>query len=259
VTCDGWKAALAKVVAAVVLYCPLGCNEATLSLFPQKTDASPTPTAVPPQLEPEPEPLPGLFGHWPLDASARDFAGSSDGELLGNATFVDDPLRGKVLSCDGIDAGVSIPNLTPLDFSYAVWVWTDVPSQGSDPRVATPLLWSNVGGERIDDFLVALVSDRLMYLSYGQTATGTQNLADAAWHHLVVTRREAARVELYVDARADGDGNAGSGTVTANPFVYVCANPDAGSYLAGKVDDLRLYDRVLTADDVQRLYDATRR
>jgi Concanavalin A-like lectin/glucanases superfamily len=248
VSCEAWQTAFVKTLAAAALCCPLGCNEATLSLFPQTTDVSPVPSEVP-----------GLFGHWPLNGDARDVTGSNDGALLGGASFVDDPQRGQVLFCDGIDGGVSITNLTPLNFSYALWIWTDVPSQGSDPRVATPLLWSNVGGKRVDDFIVALLSGSLTYLSYSQTATGTRNLVDAAWHQVVITREESGRVELYVDEKADGGGNASSGTVTANPLVDVCANPDAGSYFGGRVDDLRLYDRVLTATDVQQIYDETRR
>jgi len=202
---------------------------------------------------------PGLVGQWPLDTDARDSIGKNDGTLQGAATFIADPVRGEVAFCDGSASAIVLRNQTTSDFSYAVWIWTDVPSsQGANARAGDAILWSN-DGERPDDFTLSLLSDRLSYLSYGETSTGTRPLTDAIWHQVVVTRRDGARVALYVDGQTDGDGNAGAGSVLANPSVYVCANPADGHYFSGKVDDLRFYDRVLSESDVLALYERTLR
>jgi len=238
----------------MIAACFLGCNEATLSLFPGAPDSAAPSNQTPPMTS-----EPGLVSQWSFDSDAHDSAGNNDGTLQGTATFVADSIRGEVLACDGSASAVTLANQTTLDFSYAVWLWTDTPSgPGENARDGAAILWSN-DGARFDDFTLSLLNDRLSFLSYNEHSTGTRLLNDATWHQVVITRRDGERVALYVDGQTDGDGNSGSGPVLANPTIYVCANPVDGHYFAGKMDDLRFYDRVLSEGDVLDLYRLTSR
>ncbi len=244
------------VVFAFALASTLGCDEATVSLFPRQESAPAGTAGAPPQADPM---VDGLVGHWPFDGNANDLIGGGSATVEGAATFVVDAVRGDVLRCDGATGIVSFPNETPLDFSYVLWLWTELPSlKGATARDGSPLLWSNVDGAE-DDFMLALLDDHLAYMSYSNPSTGTLSLIDKVWHHIVVTRKDGERVALYVDGQLDGDGNSGRGTVLANPLVSVCGNLDDGRRLAGRVDDLRQYARVLSAEDVQALYAFTLR
>ena len=66
--------------------------------------------------------------------------------------------------------------------------------------------------------------------------------AGTTWQRLDKTGQ---RVALYVDGQVDGDGNSGSGVVSANPSVFFCGFP-GGRHFKGLLDDVRLYDRVLS-------------
>ncbi len=231
-------------VAALALWL-IGCDEATLSLLPlAKVRQTPEDAA--------------LVGQWSFDADMTDQVGANDGTPLGTASIVTDSQRGNVLACDGQGGGVTITNQTPNDFSYALWMWTDVPSAtGTNAVDGDALLWANAVN-RLDDFTLALLNDKLSYISYSQPATGTRSLTDSVWHHVVVTRRDTDRVALYVDGELDGDGNSGTGPVLAVPIVQFCGNPMEGHYFSGKLDDVRFFNRVLSPEEARALYLATR-
>lgn len=246
--------AIALVVAA--------CNEATLSLSPlqasEPAGGSNSTPMMPPQMM-QPAPAPGVVSNWPLDADASDAVGGNPGIAQGGATFPSDLVRGPVLRCDGASAIVTLKNSTPLDFSYSVWFWAEQASlTGTSAREGSPLIWSNIDGAE-DDFMLSLLNDKLAYLSYSIKIAGATSLIDKLWHHVVVTRQNGAKVALYVDGQLDGSGVAGTGPVRANPSVFLCGNPSDARYLAGRLDDVLLYDRALTAAEVAKLYAETRR
>lgn len=193
---------------------------------------------------------PGLVSHWPFDVDASDVIGNNEGTIEGGASIAVDPVRGPVLNCDGNDDYVGLGNRTTNDFSYSLWVWSEPPNGDG------PLLHSNTVGE-IDDFALTILDDRLRYVSYNITTTGAGNVVDGTWHHVAVTRRDGDRMTLYLDGELDADGDSGSGPVLDNPLVEVCGNTTNGNYFSGRVDDIRLYDRVLTPEEVRDLYVAT--
>ncbi|HYP99401.1 MAG TPA: LamG domain-containing protein [Polyangiaceae bacterium] len=93
--------------------------------------------------------------------------------------------------------------------------------------------------------------------SFVDLASAAPSLTDKVWHQIVVCW-SSAKVELYIDGNSVGS--------TANPKVlpsqlgasstnYLGRSRD-GSKLAmfGELDDLRLYDRVLSAADIKSLY-----
>jgi len=200
---------------------------------------------------------PGLVGRWTLDSAPNDSVGDNHGVLLGGASFVKDAQRGNVLACNGTDAGVQVKNTLGLSFTYSAWVWSITTSSvGSSAIEGDPLIWSN-DPAGIDDFALAVLNDRLSYINYNEKATGTASVINGKWHHIAATRQDGARVALYVDGQADGDGNSGTGVVSANPNVYFCGVP-GGRYFEGLLDDVRLYDRVLSPSEVAALAIATR-
>ena len=200
---------------------------------------------------------PGLVGWWTLDSNPNDSAGSNQGVLLGAASFTKDAQRGDVLECNGTDAGVQVKNTLGLSFTFAAWVWSNTPSStGGSAIEGDPLIWSN-DPAGIDDFALAVLNDRLSYINYNEKSTGTASVTDGSWHHVAATRQDGQRVALYVDGQVDGDGNSGSGVVSANPSVFFCGFP-GGRHFKGLLDDVRLYDRVLSPSEVEALFTLTR-
>ena len=84
----------------------------------------------------------------------------------------------------------------------------------------------------------------------------TKQITDTNWHHIAVVKNGDAgnNVTFYVDGVASGSAAAGTVTTPSGP-KQIGALLD-GSFLAhfnGSLDDLRLYNRALTAAEVLRL------
>ena len=84
--------------------------------------------------------------------------------------------------------------------------------------------------------------------------TGSSFPADQQWHHVVVTY-SADEMTMYVDNQKIG---ATSNTFTVvdefTKYLLGYSHGMAGKYWQGTIDDLRFYNRTLTASEVQQLY-----
>jgi len=96
------------------------------------------------------------------------------------------------------------------------------------------------------------------WLRGGITISSLTPVADDAWHHIVAVydRRDMA---LYVDGVCETNGyDPSSPTLLPDNEFTVGVIHDLASdykrYMRGRIDDLRVYGRALTAEQVQRLY-----
>ena len=89
--------------------------------------------------------------------------------------------------------------------------------------------------------------------SYGD---GAKNIANNAWHHVIVTFKRGGLVSLYVDGVLDVSEE-------LNPLITSVSNsvdsrigmsPDGYHGFVGNIDDLRIYSRALSAAEVAQLY-----
>lgn len=102
----------------------------------------------------------------------------------------------------------------------------------------------------------------------GDFTIGTTNLSDGQWHHVASVfpggTGEVGTVLHYVDGVLEGAGGNGASiqevnTNTAVDLVTVGRRNQGGvlGYFPGQVDDVRIYDRALTAPEVVDLSGAT--
>ena len=79
--------------------------------------------------------------------------------------------------------------------------------------------------------------------------------SNGVWHHFVGTISGTTGT-IYIDGIS-----AGSGTITAiaNGSGSICIGSfDGGYYISGNLDDVRLYNRILSASEAWQLYNASR-
>lgn len=79
---------------------------------------------------------------------------------------------------------------------------------------------------------------------------------DSGWHMIVVTRTSAGAITLYVDGAQERTGTS-TVAVGSSHTLYIGRSfqPDSFTeYFDGAIDDVRVYDTVLSAGDVVRLY-----
>jgi hypothetical protein len=202
---------------------------------------------------------PGLDGvaSYPLDEGsgtvAHDAAGDHD------ATLVNGPVwtaghAGSALSFDGsdqyADTGAAILDTTG-NYSVSAWVRLDrrgsfatAVSQDGDTNSAFFLQYSG----QDDRFAFSFAGVRALAPSAPQTGQ---------WYHLVGVRDAASgTLTLYVDGVRAGTAGACLGDASTGHTVIGRARYGGNpvDYWPGTIDQVHLFDRALSADDVARLY-----
>jgi len=85
------------------------------------------------------------------------------------------------------------------------------------------------------------------------TAQGHSNVNDGQWHH-VAGVYDGRRISLYVDGELDGSCEA-SGRIETNDYSVVIGDnaEQRGRQWSGLIDDVRIYDQALNADEIKSL------
>jgi hypothetical protein len=87
-------------------------------------------------------------------------------------------------------------------------------------------------------------------------AKSDQPINDNQWHHVAFTRDAASgRVEVYVDGQLSDAANSAAG-IKATPFHSIGRIEDTGGtheYFNGRLDELQIFDRVLSQSEIQSL------
>ncbi|MFD4994026.1 LamG-like jellyroll fold domain-containing protein [Cellulosimicrobium cellulans] len=202
----------------------------------------------------------GLRGAWTLDEGSGTLAGDSsgrdlDGTLSGGTTWVDGAI-GQAVRFDGTSGRVTVPDAAALDVSSALTVSAWVRSE----RAATQYVVKKAEGYDVDGYELAIASTGRPFFRVNQASSANAYRADAGaalpidgtWVHLVGTF-DGSRVRLYVDG-VEAASVPGPASVGTNALPLVVGDQPAGGYpLRGAVDDVRLYDRALTAQQVAAL------
>ncbi len=216
----------------------------------------------------------GLIGYWKLNeasgSSAEDSVGTSTGTLSGGASF---PATGQVdggCSFDGVDGVIKMGDVLDIgdgqDFSMAGWFKRTGTTKdrifGKRASVAAGAGYGIRIGSVANklDFEIADTSgdgsDEYQLLS-------TSTFTDNALHHFVVVFDEssAANTTLYVDGSDDSPSKTGTigdiGSLTNIVDFAIGAESDVGDPFNGILDEIRLYDRVLSSGDVTELFNFT--
>ena len=204
-----------------------------------------------------------LIAHWALDERvgviAKDSAGSDD-----DAFVFGDPIwrpdAGKVggtLQFDGIDDYVSTPfilNPGEVSFSATAWIRSGAPGQviisqadaeGQGP-VESGGTW--LGMEPSDGRLMS----GLMDIFFGPLESELV-VTNGQWHHVgLVYDRTAMKRYLYVDGAEVAVDASAVGGVQSTAGLYIGAGQtlDSSTFFTGLIDDVRVYDRPLTSEDI---------
>ncbi len=171
---------------------------------------------------------------------------------LQGAKWTDGKL-GKAVELGGGDAGVEVPaglsRWMGKTATLAFWIRTKQAGD-DDPAKAPALAGSN---EVVWGFLTA--SGRIgLQAGEGEAKTSETAVNDGAWHHVALTRRaESGKVEVYVDGTFEGWVSSEAQEKPA-AFAVLGRREGGGAAFQGALDEVRLYKRILTADEVGTLF-----
>ena len=207
----------------------------------------------------------GLVGHWTFDGSdisgtrAKDRSGlNNHGTLTSGPTVVSGKI-GQALQFDGVDDDVRVTDSNSIslgnqNLSFSIWAYNT-----NRNLFEAPAVFGKTNGADYD-YTLRISNNGISDAQYSvfqdadiTPATGTGPKWNE-WQHLAVVKN-GTTVSVYADGVFSG-----SGTVTntdSNGDIYI-GSLAGGNYFKGQIDDVRLYNRALSAGEVQRLYNQGR-
>lgn len=207
----------------------------------------PPPRTPLPPVTPAP-PSSSLILHWTFDegsgTTAQDASGRGyHGVLRYGPRRVAGKVGRRALEFDGVDDAVTLPSLSaPKDKTYALWVypracggWTTLIEFGNDAP------WFGIAGP----------SGTCNVQLYFKNPISSSVLTRNQWSHLVYTSDSASNVSrIYINGVERGRGTANTKTTTGLGVGFHIGD----THFNGLLDDVRIYNRALSAEEVRALY-----
>jgi hypothetical protein len=245
------------------------------------TPNQPRPTTEKPDTKPQPPPpvptapeklapatLPGLIAYWPLaegeGAITLDVTRKQPAVRHGSEWV--QGIKGSALRFNGTSDYVDLGADAQLNFArgapftLAGWVATEA---DAGPICAFRKA-NGVGG------LIGVKVEKGNLLGWVRDDDGSgfggvqlkgSPIKDGKWHHFALTRHPDGTVELFLDAQSQGKdvGKNTGGPITtdlralASDRFVVASGKKASGYFAGSIDEVCLYNRVLTPGEISVL------
>jgi hypothetical protein len=218
----------------------------------------PTPTPGPtliPTATPTPNPLTPIASY-ALEGNASDGSGNgNNGTVNGGATFVAGHI-GQAVNLNGTTAYIQIPRSIQDSFSISFWVkTTQTGGTGTHWWSGRGLVDGEVANV-VNDFGTALLGSKIAF-GVGNpdtTIQSTSNANDGAWHHVAVTRNSSTgAMLLYFGGAQQASATGPTGTKNASPNLRIGSLQTNLNFFAGQIDEVRLYNFVLTPSQVTTL------
>ncbi|MCW1925004.1 Ig-like domain-containing protein [Luteolibacter arcticus] len=202
----------------------------------------------------------GMVGWWKMNATSGDLADDSTGRgghgSVTGGTWTPGRRAG-ALSFDG-SGGVSCGTRASISGpgAFSVGAWVRIPTSHANQAVIvqqrSPNLFNGQYALRVDG------DGKPSFWVYGDNAEqfnfkAVSSIKDNQWHHVMAVR-EGNMGHIYIDGTLS---NSASGIARSlNPAIAVFMGYDArdrNRYLTGAIDDVRIFNRALGADEINTL------
>ena len=211
-------------------------------------------------------PTNGLIGWWPFNGNANDESGNGNNGTVNGAMLTQDRFGNgnKAYSFDGINSYININPIASFNTSptYSIGLWAIVLNNNASFDAAQYFISR---GQDVNSGAVGLAifqgTNNQFYTFLNGNANAvdpstTESIPQSNWHHLLTTYN-GDTIKLYVDGNLVKQnpygqplGNSNDGIligkhIASNPFSY---------YVSGNIDDIGIWNRALTQQEITTLY-----
>lgn len=217
----------------------------------------------------------GLIGHWTFDgpdmlSNATDVSGNAHtGYLTGFTSTTTYPgVIGQGLSFDGnndwVAIGNSVDSFETAPMTASIWLKLDaLPSARGE---GGNLFHKVDNSSPFASWLLRADSttDKLEFIVVNSAGAVSANVLSNnaitanTWYHVVATLDSSYNMAMYVDGVKQTDTDNIGSILNADDELRIGSFTDADGRVLGTLDDARIYNRVLSADEIKRLYDLGR-
>jgi hypothetical protein len=193
-----------------------------------------------------------------FEGNALDTSGNGNDGTATSVTYVAGKVGAQAAQFNGTSSYVLIPACISNDFSVAMWIKTTdtAGSAGGQWWSGKGLVDGEVAGPAAD-WGTAIVGGKFV-LGVGSntdtTVASSVNVNDGTWHHVAATRNNTSgAMAVYVDGVLRGSGTGATGARGAPPSLRIGCIQTGNNFLNGTIDDVRLYDHILTTNEIAAL------
>lgn len=203
----------------------------------------------------------GLIAHYPFDGNVNDTSSNLNHGTAVGATLTTDRFGNSncAYSFNGTNQYITAPHQAFLNFGS-----TDF----------TISLWANYANNATNRFLVGKSNGQfeqnkwIIYHSYSpttysfhvNTTTSSSSFSGQAswafesnsWHHLVISK-SGSTFKTYINGTLAAESS-GPSTIPTTTAALTIGMAESVGWMHGKLDDIRIYNRVLSKDEISILY-----
>jgi hypothetical protein len=210
-----------------------------------------------------PDKLSGLVGYWALDGNAKDSSGKGNhGTEYGGINYVEG-ISGEAAEFDGVDdyVDLNLDYFTDWNESISISSWIYIPSSHIWETTYLSTLITNKGGYQGSFGIIRHINDNVIraWLRHdnGAIAVNT-DITRNNWYNLIITW-DGSELTIYNNGKFIGsDATIPIGIPDTPNWVMSLPRPYSGtnsnSFYEGKIDEVRIYNRALTEDEINILY-----
>ena len=196
----------------------------------------------------------GLVSWWPAEGDANEISGGNNGVLRGDATYAAGRV-GQAFSFDGNGDGVLVGNPGSLhlqNFTIEGWI-----KRGSATQISASSIYGEIVGYGAGGYVLGFLSDGRLFLSKNGVSSvqSSRFIADTNWHHVAVSK-SGSSVVFYVDGASEAALTYNITFDFSTSLVIGAVNDTLDASFLGLIDELSIYNRALSAGEIQSIYDA---
>ncbi len=192
----------------------------------------------------------GIIGWWPFSGNANDESGNNNNGIVSGATLSSDRFGSPLsaYSFDGFNDDIKVNRTSMSSFSISIWYYLDINTHYSPIVDAYNANWE-ILIEYLNTTFVKWVTSPTVYneLFVGDTNSLGQ------WHHMVCTYSNN-QVKMYKNGILKKTFNTVTFPMTNGNFYFGRSTSGTSQYLDGKLDDIGIWNRPLTPEEVNILY-----
>jgi hypothetical protein len=197
----------------------------------------------------------GLVAYYPFNGNATDESGIGQHGIVSGATLTNNRLgsANSAFYFDGVTNVVSAQSITiptgNASRTLSAWVKFPTLKAGSNQIVG----WGNfvTGGDQCS--YMQMYQSRFRFVFFDNYIAGPANVVVNTWYHVVGTY-DGSVARLYVNGAEVANSTINLKTTATDIFIGSDYTNNPANALQGVIDDVRIYNRTLSVDEIQLLY-----
>jgi hypothetical protein len=202
-----------------------------------------------------------IVSYWEMEGNSTDSKGLNSGS---DTTITYGAANGKYAQgalFNGSSSGIAVASSTSLRITGSLSIVAWIKPNDSTPNRSTIIFGKgDLSSAANDDYALAVLSRKI----YGSVSngsaefavTGGTTMSDNTWHHVAVVFTATSKIEVYLDGVSDGSNT--TSPVAPQSTTHAAAigkdGTSAGRYFKDSIDDIAIFNRVLTTAEILTLY-----